>query len=71
VADRYWILLLYIFTVPFNFYIKNFANALGAVCYVAELRRLVMISDVSMKNYYQQQLNKLLNVGKARRIHYL
>ena len=52
----------------------TFAYALGAVCYAAELRRLVMISDVSMKNYYQQQLNKLRKVGKdrkARKIHKL
>ena len=52
----------------------TFAYALGAVCYAAELRRLVMISDVSMKNYYQQQLNKLWKVGKvrkARKIHKL
>jgi hypothetical protein len=50
----------------------TFAYALGAVCYAAELRRLVLISDVSMKNYYQQQLNKLWKVGKvrkARKIH--
>jgi hypothetical protein len=39
--------------------------------FAAELRRLVMISDVSMKNYYQQQLNKLWKVGKARKIHKL
>jgi hypothetical protein len=52
----------------------TFAYALGAVWYAAELRRLVMISDVSMKNYYQQQLNKLWKVGKvrkARQIHKL
>jgi len=33
-----------------------------------------MTSDVSMKNYYQQQLNKLWKVGKvrkARQIHKL
>jgi hypothetical protein len=38
------------------------------------LEDLVMISDVSMKNYYQQQLNKLWKVGKvrkARKIHKL
>ena len=33
-----------------------FAYGLGA----AELRRLIMISDDSMKNHYQQQLNKLI-----------
>jgi len=34
-----------------------FAYGLGAVRYAAELRRLIMISDDSMKNHYQQQLN--------------
>ena len=36
-----------------------FAYGLGAVCYAAELRRLIKISDDSMKIDYQQQLNKL------------
>jgi hypothetical protein len=36
-----------------------FAYGLGAVCNAAELRRLIMISDDSMKNHYQKQLNKL------------
>ena len=43
-----------------------FAYGLGAVCYAAELRRLIMISDDSMKNHYQQQLNKLWKIGKVR-----
>jgi hypothetical protein len=45
----------------------TFAYALGAVCYAAELRRLITISDVSTKKYYQQQLNKLWKVGKVRK----
>ena len=43
-----------------------FAYGLGSVCYAAELRRLIMISDDSMKNHYQQQLNKLWKIGKVR-----
>ena len=45
-----------------------FAYGLGAVCYAAELRRLIMISDDSMKNHYQQQLNKLWKIGKVRKV---
>jgi len=44
-----------------------FAYGLGAVCYAAELRRLVMICDDSMKNHYQQQLNKFWRIAKARK----
>ena len=56
----------------FNRISYTFAYALSAICYAAELRRLVLISDVSMKAYYKQQLNKLWKVGKvrkARKIH--
>ena len=34
-----------------------------AVCYAAEFRKLVMITDDSMKKYYLQQLYKLWTVG--------
>jgi hypothetical protein len=44
-----------------------FAYGLDSVCYTAELRRLIMISDDSMKNHYQQQLNKLWKIGKVRK----